>query len=175
MMVRLEPEAFGILNGIRRDANALVKSSRGLAAGWHGKTPARALRLALVFEYLTWALVDDEAHEPAAISARAMAYAGEFLDFAGKMLERVLAGLLVEQADADAATVATLLVEERPTIINERALYQRRGFHFLRPTDRRRLAFKRLAEANFLRPKLEDTGGRPAGNWLVNPRLGAAR
>jgi hypothetical protein len=175
VMVGLDPTAFEILNGIRRDSDALAKSTRGLAGGWHGKTPARALRLALVFEFLAWALADDATPEPTAISARSMAHSGEFLEYAAAMLDRALAGLLVETADADAAMIGHLLVKERPHMVNERALYRRPGLHFLRTRDRRVAAFKVLESAGFVRPKVERGPGRPRGEWLVNPRLGAAR
>ena len=38
------------LDELRREAMERARSARGLAAGWHGKTPGGALRLALVFE-----------------------------------------------------------------------------------------------------------------------------
>jgi Protein of unknown function (DUF3987) len=175
VLLELSPEAFDLLNDIRRVAHHQSRSSRGLAAGWHGKTSARALRLALVFEFLEWAVADDGTPEPTVISAKAMEYAGNFLEYAALMLDRVLAAFFVEQSDADARLIAEMLIEERPIVINERALSKRRGFHVLRTTDRRGAAFRVLEAAGFVRPKVAKGPGRPAGNWLVNPNLGGAR
>lgn len=171
VLMRLDLGAFDLLNDIRRVAHDLSLSSRGLAAGWHGKTPARALRLALVFEFLEWALADDGTPAPTVISAAAMEYAGNFLEYAGLMLERVLAGFLVEQSDADARLIAEMLLEEKPATVNERALYRRHGFRFLRQADRCHLAFKELERAGFVRPKVGKTGGRHRLDWLVNPAV----
>jgi hypothetical protein len=104
-----------------------------------------------------------------------MAYAGEFLDYAARMLERVQAGLLVEQAEADAALIARFLIEEKPATIGERDLYRRRGFSFLRAAERRAAAFKVLQATSFIRPKVDKGYGRPRNEWLVNPNLGVAR
>jgi Protein of unknown function (DUF3987) len=175
VLLELSPEAFDLLNDIRRVAHDQSRSSRGLAAGWHGKTPARALRLALVFEFLEWALGDDRTPAPTVISAKSMEYAGNFLEYAGDMLDRVLAGFFVEQSDADARPIAEMLIAEKPEIVNERALSKRQGFHILRTTDRRAAAFRVLEAAGFVRPKVAKGPGRHPANWLVNPNLGGAR
>jgi hypothetical protein len=46
--------AFTHFQSQRRIALEKARASRGIAAGWHGKTPARILRLALVYELLAW-------------------------------------------------------------------------------------------------------------------------
>jgi hypothetical protein len=51
-VLRLDEEARVLFGELRQEAMARARSSRGLAGGWHGKTPGRALRLALVYEIL---------------------------------------------------------------------------------------------------------------------------
>jgi hypothetical protein len=172
--VGLEPDAFQLLNEIRRDADAKAKSSNGLAAGWYGKTPARALRLALVFQLLGWAMGSREAPEPRCITASAIADAGEYLDYAGEMLEHVLAGLIVDQPESDAAQIGKMLIRDNLEMVNERTLYQQAGFSHLRDATRRRAAFDVLIEAGFLQKAQAKDKGRPASDWLVNPALGRA-
>jgi Protein of unknown function (DUF3987) len=58
-LLRLDGEALALFDGLRQEAMQQARSSRGLAAGWHGKTPGRALRLALGYELLAWAASDN--------------------------------------------------------------------------------------------------------------------
>ena len=49
-ILRLAGPAFELFQRLRREAIEKARASRGMTAGWHGKTPIRALRLALVYE-----------------------------------------------------------------------------------------------------------------------------
>ena len=82
-----------------------ARSSRGLAGGWHGKTPGRALRLALVYELLMWSARGGS--EPLAISADAMALASGYLDYLAGMFDRTTAGLAISREETDAAAIST--------------------------------------------------------------------
>src|SRR5262249_39692079 len=95
-----------------------ARSAASLAAGWHGKNPGRSLRLALVYQLLSWAAWDDA--EPASVSADAMARAGGYLDYAASMLDRVTAGLAIGRAEADAASIAGPLLHPGARVLNER-------------------------------------------------------
>ena len=167
----LDDDAFCLLNEIRRDADGRAKGATGLAAGWYGKTPARALRIALVLELLLWAMSEGEKPKPTSIAATSLAFAGEYLDYAAEMLERVLGGLVVDEAEADAALIGRMLLRDKPVHLNERQLYQRAGFISLRDPERRRAAFRVLSDAAFLKPATSQASGRPRGDWLVNPAL----
>jgi hypothetical protein len=48
-------EARELFDATRCASMRKARDLRGFTAGWHGKTPGRILRLALVFEELAWA------------------------------------------------------------------------------------------------------------------------
>ncbi len=177
--LRLDANAFGLFDEQRQEAMRRARAAAGLAAGWYGKNPGRILRLALVFEMLAFAARGDSAAEPESASADAMVRAGRYIDYAGAMLERVIGGLAIGRAEADAAQVARhvlAIVQGAPPFarlkpLNERALYQMRGFSWARDRNRRTEAFSVLHEAGWLRPLQVDGQGRPRGDWQVNPRL----
>jgi hypothetical protein len=165
----LDPDALMLFEELRQEAMSRARISRGLAAGWHGKTPARALRLALVYEYLGW---DHGAGgEPGAVSADAIARAAGYLDYAAAMLERVTAGLAIGRAEADAVAIARHIIATGLRAVNERELYQRSGWAWLRDRKRRDQALGVLADAGWIRRTPLGGQGRPRGDWDVSPRL----
>jgi hypothetical protein len=165
----LDSDGLALFDELRREAMMRARSSRGLAAGWHGKTPGRALRLALVYELLGW--VGDHAPEPNVVSADAMARVGGFLDYAAGMLDRITGGLAISQAEADAAVIARHILATHACEVNERTLYQRPGWAWFRVRERRAEALRALADAGWLRPAPQTGHGRPRGQWEVSPRL----
>jgi Protein of unknown function (DUF3987) len=167
-ILRLDPDAFGLFDDIRREAMMRARSARGLAAGWHGKT-GRALRLVIGFELLAWAATGGA--EPRAIGADAMARAGDYLDYLGAMLDRVAAGLALSGAETDAAAILRYILATRPRRINERDLYQRPDWSWLRESARRAAAFAELERCGIVRPATRAGRGRPPGDWEVSPRL----
>lgn len=169
-ILHLHSEALVIFEAIRKEAIEKARSTRGLAAGWHGKTPARALRLALTIEFLTWA-VNPDATEPEEISAASMAYAGTYLDYLGGMFDRVIGGLAIGRAEADAADVARHILKAKPDRLNERELYQTAGFSYLRDTPRRRSAFDILERGGWIHPADHESRGRKRGDWNIAPQL----
>jgi hypothetical protein len=164
----LDGDAFALFQVQRRDALKKARASRGLAAGWHGKTPTRLLRLVLVYEMLRWSA--GSGREPHTVSADAMARAGRYLDYACKMFDRVTAGLAIEPAEADAAVIARGILDTAPApkMLNERELYQRSAW--LRDRVRRNDALSILAEAGWIRLAAVAGKGRPRGDWEVNPK-----
>jgi hypothetical protein len=168
----LDAGAFQLFAELRRDAMQKARSTSGLAAGWHGKNPGRALRLALVFELLAWAARGGADPDPARVSADAVCRAGEYLDYAAAMLDRVTAGLAISRAEADAAIVARRLLTTQITWLNERELYQSPGFHWARNAERRTAALRVLEQAYWIRRPGAGTHWRPRGDWEVSPRLG---
>jgi hypothetical protein len=168
-ILRLDRDALALFDELRREAMERARAARGLAAGWHGKTPGRALRLALVYEMLAWTA--DGGDEPHTISADLMARAGGYLDYLAAMLDRVTAGLAVSRAEADAAMIARHILATRAAAFNERALYQREYWSWLRDTARRAEALALLERAGWIRPAQRSGSGRPRGDWAVSPRL----
>jgi hypothetical protein len=168
-ILHLDATALALFDLVRREAMERARSSDGLAAGWHGKTPGRAMRLPLVFELLSWAGGDGP--EPRGVSADATARAAGYLDYAAAMLDRVTAGLAIGRAEADAAVIARYILATRAASINERTLYQRPGWAWLRDGKRRADALHSLADASWVRPAVRPGQGRPRGDWDVSPRL----
>src|SRR5262249_36805752 len=102
----LDDDARKLFDEVRRDAMTRARSANGLAAGWYGKNPGRALRLALDYELLAWAARDDDVPEPECVSADAMARAGDYIEHGSAMLDRVAGGLAIGRSEADAAAIA---------------------------------------------------------------------
>jgi hypothetical protein len=175
----LEGNAYDLFDVQRQEAMRLARAASGLAAGWHGKNPGRTLRLALVYELLAWAARGDGAPELTSAAADAVVRAGGYVDYAAAMLERVTGGLAVGRAEADVARVARHLLaiaqgappRSRLKPLNERTLYQTRGFPWARDSKRRAEAFTVLQDACWLMPPRGDGHGRPRGDWQVNPRI----
>ena len=168
--VPLSAAALQLFEEIRETAIAKARSTKGLAAGWHGKTPARALRLALTLEYLNWA-TSPQNNEPVAISAEAMAWANDFLEYLEGMFERVISGLAGNGEESDAAEVMELIYRHKWLIINERQMYQTPGLAHFRNTARRAAALKVLQKEGWIRQKPASGTGRKRGDWLVNPLI----
>ena len=168
--VPLSAPALQLFEEIRETAIAKARSTKGLAAGWHGKTPARALRLALTLEYLNWA-TSPQNNEPAVISAEAMAWANDFLEYLEGMFERVISGLARNGVESDAAELMELIYRNKWQVINERELYQTPGLAHFRDTARRVPALKVLQRECWIRQKPASSMGRKRGDWLVNPLL----
>jgi hypothetical protein len=109
--------------------------------------------------------------EPRTVSADSVARAGGYLDYLAAMLDRVTAGLAIGQAEADAALIARYILDDRPSAINERALYQRPGWSWLRHAERRAAALRVLQEAGWIRAATPICTGRPRGDWEISPRV----
>jgi hypothetical protein len=171
VVLPIDEHGVTLLNEMRRDATARARAAHGLGAGWHGKAPAKVLRLALVIEHLTWAMSDGTANPPTSVSAESVVFACNYVDYLGEMFERVIGGLMIDGIESGAAAVARVLVKERPDTINERDFYQRPGLSFLREASVRRKIFAALTEAGFIRPAAKTGKGRRRGDWDVNPRI----
>jgi hypothetical protein len=169
--LRLDADALRLFDELRLDAMTRARDASGLAAGWAGKNPGRALRLALAYQMLAWAARGGV--EPASVSADAVVRAGGYLDYATAMLDRVLSGLAIGRADADAAVIARHLLATRAAHLNERELYQTTGFAWARDSSRRAaaLALLDLDHAGWIHRPNAAGHGRPRGDWLVSPRL----
>jgi hypothetical protein len=168
-LLRLDRNARALFDELRQEAMQRARSSRGLAGGWHGKTPGRALRLALVFELLMWSASDGS--EPLVIGGGAMARVGCYLDYLAGMFDRVTAGLAISREEADAEAIARHIISTRPTALNERELYQLPGWAWLRDNERRSHALRLLADAGWIRRPGTAGRGRPRGDWQISPRL----
>lgn len=169
VQLRLNPNARALFDELRQEAMQTARSSRGLAAGWHGKTPGRVLRLALVYELLAWSQCLEP--EPRVISADAMTRAAGYLDYLAAMFDRTTAWLAIGRVEADAAAIARHIVSKCPIVLNERELYQLPGWSWLRDNVRRASALRLLTDAGWIRRTTATGGRRPRGDWQISLRL----
>jgi len=84
-------------------------------------------------------------------------------------------GLAIGRAEADAAITARHVLADRPAALNERMLYQRPGWTWLRDAERRDAALNVLVKAGWIRAAARAGNGRPRGDWEVSPRLWEGR
>ena len=168
-LLQLDQTALALFDELRQESMQRARCSRGLAGGWHGKTPGRALRLALVYELLAWSARNGS--EPHDITADAMARAGGYLDYLAAMFDRMTAGLAISRDEADAAAIAREILFTRMTVLNERELYQLPGWSWLRDSGRRANALRVLADAGWMRHAARTGTRRPRGDWQISPRL----
>ena len=101
--------------------------------------------------------------------------AGDYIDYAAAMLDRVTGGLAIGRAEADAASIARHIFERpsatRAAPLNERELHQTPGYTWARDAERRAAALHVLDHAGWIRRPTLTGGGRPRGDWQVSPRL----
>lgn len=167
LLLRLDSEGLDLLHAIREETYAATQVGRGPMMTWRGKTPGRLLRLALVFELLEWSLSDDP--QPCTISGASVRRAAAYLQYCAAMMERVLGDLAFTDAQRDAAELARFILADKPATLNERQVYQSRGFSRLRDPQRRKNAFAELHAAGWIRKIAAVNLGRPAGDWDINP------
>jgi len=168
-VLRLDAEALDVLDQIREEVATANRTDTGIIAGWRGKNPGRLLRLALVIEMLEMAARGGV--EPEIITGETTRRAADFLDYATAMMMRAVGELAHTEAQRHAARIARLILAEKPSIFNERALYQREGFSDSRDKDRRTAAFGELQTAGWIRRANHARTGRPRGDWEANPCL----
>jgi Protein of unknown function (DUF3987) len=171
-------DARALFNKTRRECEQRARHEHNVMAEWLGKGPGRILRLALVFEFMTWSL-EPTAAEPAEISVDTMARAIRYHDYLEKMFKRVMAGIEPAGAGGDALAVARLIVNQEWIHFTNREVGREPGFRWFRGEQqgdkgRRDNALKTLVDANAIRREKVKTAGGFFEKWAVNPQLPAA-
>ena len=172
--VRLDERGAARLEAFGRTMQDREPGAHGLFRSALGKARGQALRLALVLTFLRWCA--EGGPEPMIIPCEALEAAVAMLeDYFLPMAERVLADASIPQAERDARTLALHIVETRPALVNVSAFRDNARLPGLRETETVKAACQFLAEAGWLLPPAHiGTGGRPRGDWTVNPALWAA-
>jgi hypothetical protein len=92
------------------------------------------------------------------------------------MARRVFGDAAIPEAERDATTIARLIVERKigaerdgRYILNRRTDVQRKRINRIRKVEEANSALDELREANWVRPVKVKTGGRPRGDYEVNP------
>lgn len=144
----------------------------GLLLSSYGKNPGHVLRLALVLEYLWWAIIP-ESPEPTIISKKSIAAAAHLLEnYFKPMAERVFGDACVPEDDRLATTLAHWIVKTRPKIINLRVIRREAKLPGLRKAEKVKLAAEALGDAAWIFPPVASAAaGRPREDYTVNPKL----
>jgi len=98
------------------------------------------------------------------------------------MLDRVIAGSVISEAEANTAVIARALLSRDiieasdssdglVKMIQVRELYRRKSWSWLRDPIKRDDAFEVLSEAGWIRHASIGTKGCPRLVWVVNPTL----
>jgi len=151
------------------------QSAAGLLAGFLGKCTGIAGRLALVIELLTWASTGGP--EPAAITLRSIEAAIKLIDdYFVPMAERVYGDAARPPEERDAVALLRAIEARGARTLNQRDVYKNWGVSGLSKAKPVAGALAVLEEGDCVRP-IRTTGvqgGRPAVDFLVNPRLPGA-
>ena len=152
-------------------------SSSGMFQGWLGKLPGVVLRLSLVLRYLHACAEDGSPEEPKEINLDTISASIKLVDdYLVPMARRVFGDAAQPEPERDATAIARLIVgrkigSERAGryVVNARKDVQRRGINRIRTANQARAALDELREAGWVRPIALTSGGRPRGDFEVNP------
>jgi hypothetical protein len=164
-----------------RGANSLlVEEASGMLQSWLGKQAGVVLRVALILRYLRWCSSSSASPlppEPTDIDLGTISDAIKLIDdYFTPMARRVFGDAAIPEAERDATTIARMIVERKigaerngRYILNRRTDIQRKRINRIRKVASADLALDELREANWIRSAEVKTGGRPRGDFEVNP------
>jgi hypothetical protein len=149
----------------------------GPMAGAYGKAGGHALRLALVLEFLWWAIAPRDADGAVEISERAMSAAIELVqNYFIPMARRALAEASIPPDDQKAMVLARYLQSHGLTFFNASIERSKVG-GILRASKAMIAACHALCHAGLIRPRLQRSGpsvGRQRLDFEVNPAVAKA-
>ncbi|NVJ69053.1 MAG: DUF3987 domain-containing protein, partial [Alphaproteobacteria bacterium] len=141
--------------------------------GWWGKSQGTASRLALVLEYLAWA-VSSDAMEPLEVQAETMEKAISFMDtYAGPMAEIAHGAASRSEADANTLKLARYIQEHGFQEFSVRDLQRSGPMRSLKAPEIKMACFNLVAHGWLQAAPVRqgDTPGKSQGRFLVNPAL----
>ncbi len=171
--VSLDPDAADLLERFGQDMQAGEEGAHGLLRSSMGKARGQVLRLALVLQLLRWC-ADDDGPEPSHVTSEAMQAAADLMRFYFlPMAARVLGDASVPAEERNARTLAEWIMHTQPAVVNVSSIRDGARLPGLRESDPVKQACRYLADAGWLTRDDAPTGGRPRGDWTVNPLLWA--
>ena len=171
--VSLDPAAADLLERFGQEMQAAEEGAQGLLKSSIGKARGQVLRLALVLEYLWWCAVEGDA-EPSQVTRQAMQAAADLMQsYFLPMAARVLGDASVPAEERNARTLAEWIMRTRPAVVNVSSIRDGARLPGLRESEPVKQACRFLADARWLTRDDAPTGGRPRGDWTVNPLLWA--
>jgi hypothetical protein len=175
VVLRMTEAASERLQAFREQVAEKEQAAEGLYLSWLGKSPGRAVRLALILELLWWA-GDPNAPEPAEIGEAATLAARALLDgYLIPMAVRTFGEAALPLPERDAAALARWIVRQHPVpeVVNARELRIKAALPTRQP-ERYDLALAELVEPRRLRPapgRAGDNAGRRRKDFEVNPAV----
>lgn len=170
-LCKLAPEAVEHLNEYRNRLYSEEQEAHGLYLSWLGKNSGRALRIALVIEFMIWAAEGGE-NPPIQVSEKTFLSVLSLLsDYFAPMAIRSFDSAALPVEMADAVIIAKYIRGKRCRTISSRDIQRvlLRGRKAPTITE----ALEALVEAGWLRHPFSDTstGGRPKREYEVNPEF----
>jgi hypothetical protein len=182
--VRLSEEAFALWDRARIVTLNKSRKEPGLLGTWLGKVPGRALRLALGFEYLSWAMESatltlagyDPYSEAEEISRDAMERALTYSQYSTETFRKIVIGSDPTKAIEDANEIIRLFIEQNIREFFLRDIRVYRGFWYFRAVskemkERRDNAMIYLADHKIIRVEEVQTKRGVVTKYLVNSNL----
>jgi hypothetical protein len=154
------------------EAKGRAQGATGLRAGFLGKGLGVTARLALVIELLTWAATDQP--EPTDVSATSVEAAVTLFEgYFAPMAARVYGDASRPGTERAAVVLLKAALARNARTLNKREVYRNWGLPGLTTAAQVQAALDALAEGDCVRadPMTGAKGGRPAGDYLVNPRV----
>lgn len=172
----LTAEAADIFEAWQAENSEQDQDSSALYKSFVGKLDGAVLRLALVAEYIAWAV--GNGREPTQVGTLSLVAAAQFVDdYCKPMAERVYGDAALPQVERDAALLGRYIVKAGLRNPNLRTLKQsphKAKLAAIRQADRMRAAADCLVDANVLRPapaREGQTVGRASLDYIANPLL----
>lgn len=171
-MLPLSDAAADIFEAWKQDNQTGEADAASLFKSFCGKLSGTVLRLALVAEYLRFAMIGFGG-EPTSISLRSITAAADFVDsYAKPNALRVFGDAALPPVERNAAILARHLQRTRPEIVNARDLKRTSGIPVLRDLDALDAALAALTEADWIREAPSRPGaGRQRRDFIVNPAI----
>jgi putative DNA primase/helicase len=172
ILMRLDGPASDTFQQWREEHDVSAKATAGMVESAWGKLPGILLRLAMVLELSAWAIGPTGAPEPTNVSKASLLRAAVLVDdYIKPMAERVYSDAAMPVNERHASGLARYIAYGKHDQVNVRVLSRNRCVPGLNDPATVAAAIKILVEAGWLRPDDTPTGGRPRGDYTVNPRV----
>lgn len=169
-IVPFDEPARAILDDVRDAARAAETGAEGLLLSLVGKLPGMVVRLSLVLAHLDWVTKPDDA-PPDTVTGDACGRAAHYVvEYVLPMARRAYADAAAPGEERGAATLARLILAERPATFTSRDI-QHRKLSGLRTAKEIQPALEVLTAAGWVTYDPQATRTKPRKLYRVNPRL----
>ena len=169
--ISIESKAVDALAELRKDMYEDEKSAHGHYLSYLGKNPGKALRIAMIIEFLNWSILN-ETRLPEFVSEKSMLSALELItEYFDPMALRAFDDAALPEETRNAMSLAKWIIRTNPERVSTRDI-QRSCLKGCK-SDKIDNAVTELVAANWLAPAPDNhaTGGRPKKDFLVNPKI----